>query len=118
MQERKLRRGSVRRCGVKGGRSHRPSTTGTDLAASSGVPPATALNCRPVQGSNTGVGVSIGGDGLSMSLPPVAFDAAVISSTFVLVYKYSVIYMTIKLTKASTYILIQNMHSLQRAGSS
>eukprot|EP00965_Chrysotila_dentata_P222113 6192771-Pleurochrysis_carterae.AAC.1 len=64
---------SVRRYGVEGGRSYRPSTTGADLAASSGVPPATALDCRPVRGSNTGIGVSVEGDGLSTSLPPVAF---------------------------------------------
>eukprot|EP00965_Chrysotila_dentata_P097183 3211943-Pleurochrysis_carterae.AAC.1 len=73
MQERELRKGSVRRCGAEGGRSHWLSTTGADPAASSGVRPATDLDCRPVRGSNTGVGVSVGGDALSASLPPVAF---------------------------------------------
>ena len=73
MQERELRKGSVRRCGVEGSRSHWPSTPGADPAASFGVPPTTALDCKPVRGSNTGVGVSVGGDGLSASLPPVAF---------------------------------------------
>eukprot|EP00965_Chrysotila_dentata_P104746 3459615-Pleurochrysis_carterae.AAC.1 len=77
MQERELRNGSVRRCGVEGGRSHWPSTTGEDPVASFGVPPTTALDCKPVRGSNTGVGVSVGGDGLNESLPPVAFAGGV-----------------------------------------
>eukprot|EP00965_Chrysotila_dentata_P179343 5922128-Pleurochrysis_carterae.AAC.1 len=73
MQERELRKGSVERCGVEGHRSHWPSTTGADPAALSGVPPATAPDCKPMRGSNTGVGVSTGGDGLSALLPSVAF---------------------------------------------
>eukprot|EP00965_Chrysotila_dentata_P189389 6173292-Pleurochrysis_carterae.AAC.1 len=40
MQERELREGIVRRCEAEGRRSHWPSTTGTDPAASSGLPPA------------------------------------------------------------------------------
>eukprot|EP00965_Chrysotila_dentata_P027847 925465-Pleurochrysis_carterae.AAC.1 len=75
MQERELRKGSERRCGAEG--RHWPSTTGAEPAASSGVPPATALNCKAVRGSNTGVGVSAGGDGLSALLPPVAFAGGV-----------------------------------------
>eukprot|EP00965_Chrysotila_dentata_P178344 5890165-Pleurochrysis_carterae.AAC.1 len=63
----------MRRCGAEGRRSHWPSTTGADPAASFGVPPATASDCKPVRGSHTGVGVSTGRDGLSASLPPVAF---------------------------------------------
>eukprot|EP00965_Chrysotila_dentata_P081310 2684913-Pleurochrysis_carterae.AAC.1 len=64
MQERELRNGS-------------PSTTGANPVASLGVPPTTALDCKPVRGSNTGVGVSVGVDGLSASLPPVAFAGGV-----------------------------------------
>eukprot|EP00965_Chrysotila_dentata_P027059 898152-Pleurochrysis_carterae.AAC.1 len=60
MQERELRKGSVRRCGAEGHQSHWPSTTGEDPAALSGVLPAMALDCNTVRGSNTGVGVSIG----------------------------------------------------------
>eukprot|EP00965_Chrysotila_dentata_P010482 341556-Pleurochrysis_carterae.AAC.1 len=52
-------------------------TTGADPAASSGVPPATAPDCKPVRNGNTGVGVNTGGDGLSSSLPPVAFAGGV-----------------------------------------
>eukprot|EP00965_Chrysotila_dentata_P043111 1432156-Pleurochrysis_carterae.AAC.1 len=73
MQERELRNGSVRRCRVEGGRPHWPSTTGADPAASFSVPPKMALDCKPMRGRNTGVGVSVSGDGLSASLPPVAF---------------------------------------------
>eukprot|EP00965_Chrysotila_dentata_P096127 3175759-Pleurochrysis_carterae.AAC.1 len=74
MQERELRESSVRRCGVERCRSHHwPSAASADPATSSGVPPAMALNCKPGRGSNTGVGVTVGGDGLSASLPPVAF---------------------------------------------
>eukprot|EP00965_Chrysotila_dentata_P136419 4511468-Pleurochrysis_carterae.AAC.1 len=77
MQERELRNGSVRRCGVEGDRSHWPSTTGADPAASFGVPTTTALDCKPMRGSNTGVGVNVRGDGVSTSLPPVAFAGGV-----------------------------------------
>eukprot|EP00965_Chrysotila_dentata_P237214 6201755-Pleurochrysis_carterae.AAC.2 len=74
MQERELRKGSVRRCGAEKCRSHRPSTIDADpVGASSGLPPAMVLDCKHVRGSNTGVGVSVGDDGLSTSLPPVAF---------------------------------------------
>eukprot|EP00965_Chrysotila_dentata_P188599 6172840-Pleurochrysis_carterae.AAC.3 len=74
--ERELRLGNVRRCGAKRRRSHWPSTTGTDPVASSGVPPAMALDCKPVRGSNTGVGVSVGGNVLSTSLPLAAFASS------------------------------------------
>eukprot|EP00965_Chrysotila_dentata_P140103 4631860-Pleurochrysis_carterae.AAC.1 len=73
MQERELRVGNMRRCGAERRWSHWPSTTGADPVASSSVPPAMSLDCKPVRGSNTGVGVSVGGDGLSTSLPPAAF---------------------------------------------
>eukprot|EP00965_Chrysotila_dentata_P021708 719010-Pleurochrysis_carterae.AAC.3 len=74
MQERELRKGSIRRCGAEGPGSHWPSNTGADPAAPSGVPPATVLDCKPVRGRNTGVGMSVG-DGLSASLPPVVFPS-------------------------------------------
>eukprot|EP00965_Chrysotila_dentata_P231117 6198161-Pleurochrysis_carterae.AAC.10 len=70
MQERELQKGSVRRCGAEGRRSHWPSITGADPAASSGVPPGTTPNCKPVRGRNTGVSESVRGEGLSASLPP------------------------------------------------
>eukprot|EP00965_Chrysotila_dentata_P090360 2981698-Pleurochrysis_carterae.AAC.1 len=40
MQERELRKGSVRHSGVKGGRSYWPSTTGAD--------PVASFNCKAV----------------------------------------------------------------------
>eukprot|EP00965_Chrysotila_dentata_P151667 5012723-Pleurochrysis_carterae.AAC.1 len=62
MQEHELREGSVRRCGAEGPGLHWPSAAGADPAASSGVPPAMALECKPVRGNDTGVvGVSTGG---------------------------------------------------------
>eukprot|EP00965_Chrysotila_dentata_P263269 6214798-Pleurochrysis_carterae.AAC.8 len=64
----------MRRSGAEKRRSHWPSTTSADPVASSSVLPTMSLDCKPVQGSNTGVGVSIGGNGLSTSsLPPAAF---------------------------------------------
>eukprot|EP00965_Chrysotila_dentata_P063486 2104244-Pleurochrysis_carterae.AAC.1 len=77
MQEREPRVGSSRRCGAERRRSHWPSTPGADPVASPGVPPPMSFDCNPVRGSNTGVGVSVGGDGLSVSLPPVAFAGGV-----------------------------------------
>eukprot|EP00965_Chrysotila_dentata_P125930 4162087-Pleurochrysis_carterae.AAC.1 len=53
MQEHELRRGSMRHCGAERRRSHWPSTTGADPIASSGVPPATAPDSKPVRGSNS-----------------------------------------------------------------
>eukprot|EP00965_Chrysotila_dentata_P237241 6201778-Pleurochrysis_carterae.AAC.3 len=60
MQECELRKGSVRRCGVERSRSHWPSAVGADPTASSGVPPAMALDCKPVRANDTGVGMSVG----------------------------------------------------------
>eukprot|EP00965_Chrysotila_dentata_P148223 4893288-Pleurochrysis_carterae.AAC.1 len=60
----------MRRCGAERRRSHWPSIPRADPVASSGVPAAMPLGCKPVRGSNTGVGVSVGGDhGLSTPLP-------------------------------------------------
>eukprot|EP00965_Chrysotila_dentata_P073201 2419013-Pleurochrysis_carterae.AAC.1 len=60
----------MRRRGAKGPGAHWPSAAGVDPAASSGVPPETTLDCKPVRGGITGVGVSTGDDALSASLPP------------------------------------------------
>eukprot|EP00965_Chrysotila_dentata_P018129 602771-Pleurochrysis_carterae.AAC.1 len=71
--ERELRECNTRRCGAERRWSHWPSTTGANPVASSSVPPAMSFDCQPVRGSHTGVGVSVGGDGLSTSLPPATF---------------------------------------------
>eukprot|EP00965_Chrysotila_dentata_P199932 6179674-Pleurochrysis_carterae.AAC.1 len=74
MQEHELRKGSVQRCGAKGPSSHWLSATDADPAASSGIPPEIALDCKPVRGNDTGVtDVSTGDDALSASLPPGTF---------------------------------------------
>eukprot|EP00965_Chrysotila_dentata_P159786 5279071-Pleurochrysis_carterae.AAC.1 len=77
MQERELREGSERRCGVERRRMRWPSAAGADLAASSGAPSARTLVRKPVRGDDTGVGVVVGSDALSASLPPVTFAGGV-----------------------------------------
>eukprot|EP00965_Chrysotila_dentata_P045679 1517663-Pleurochrysis_carterae.AAC.2 len=52
MQERELRKGSVRRCGEEGPGSNWPSAAGANPAASFGVPPEMPLDCKPVRGKD------------------------------------------------------------------
>eukprot|EP00965_Chrysotila_dentata_P024335 806158-Pleurochrysis_carterae.AAC.2 len=64
-------------CLLKRRRLHWPSAARADPAASSVAPQAMALDFKPVQGDDTGVGVVLGADALSASLPPVAFAGGV-----------------------------------------